>query len=102
MPCGLPFLAGRPKLGLTGVPIWDVIAGMLDPRETLSRFDSLKQVADLLGVKYSTVLNWPGRGIPHRHRWPLLRKAAELGVPLSEEDVFGSELSTTSRKRGRA
>lgn len=71
---------------------------MLDARETLSRFGSLRRVADLLGVKYSTVLNWPERGIPHRHRWRLVRVAEEQGVPLSEADVFEEEeLSTTSR-----
>lgn len=101
MGAGASQIGARPDLGLTEVPIWDVMPSMLNPRETLSRFGSLRQVSDLLGVKYSTVLNWPERGIPHRHRWRLVRKAAELGVPLSEADVFGDgELSTTSRSVG--
>src|SRR3546814_8531793 len=90
-------IGARPKSGLTEVPNWDVMASMLNARETLSRFGSLRRVSDLLGVKYSTVLNWPERGIPHRWRWRLVRKAEEVGVSLSEAAVFGDgELSTTS------
>lgn len=47
--------------------------------------DLLRELAKELGVTPAAMKKWRQRGVPHRWRLPLLRKAEERGVALPDE-----------------
>jgi hypothetical protein len=58
--------------------------------DLIKRFGGPSKLGEEIGVGQSAVSMWNDRGIPGKWHLPLLRKAREMGISLTEEELLAT------------